>query len=83
LTPFAPLAVDTGHPGQHSARIGFALHADRWRRGHGAETARLLLRLGFGEPGLHRVWGARSPYNVVSAKLMTKLGMVEGRIHVR
>jgi RimJ/RimL family protein N-acetyltransferase len=78
---FARLAIDTNHPGQHSAQIGFALKADRWGRGHGAETGRLLLRLGFDELGLHRVWGARSPDNAVSDQLMRKLGMVEeGRI---
>jgi RimJ/RimL family protein N-acetyltransferase len=78
---FARLALDTAHPGQHSAQIGFALRADRWGRGHGAETVRLLLRLGFDELGLHRLWGARSPDNAVSDTLMTKLGMVEeGRI---
>ncbi len=78
---FARLAVDTVHPGQHSAQIGFAIRADQWGQGHGAETARLLLRLGFDKLGLHRLWGARSPDNTVSEQLMRKLSMVEeGRI---
>src|SRR5690606_8542349 len=66
--------------------IGFALRADRWGQGLGAETVRLLLRLGFEQLGLHRLWGARSPDNAVSAQVMTKLGMIEeGRIrgHIR
>lgn len=78
---FGRLAVDSGHPAQRSAQIGFALRADRWGRGYGAETVRLLHRLGFAELGMHRIWGARSPDNTVSDRLMNKLGMIEeGRI---
>ncbi|GAA2456561.1 GNAT family protein [Actinomadura vinacea] len=78
---FARLAIDAQHPGQSSAQLGFALRADQWGRGLGAETVALLLRLGFGELGLHRLWGARSPGNEVSDRLMRKLGMIEeGRI---
>lgn len=86
LIAFARLAVDTQHPGQSSAQVGFALRADQWGRGLGTEVVRLLLRLGFAELGLYRIWGARSPNNLASAHLMTKLGMVEeGRIrgHLR
>ncbi|WP_131736946.1 GNAT family N-acetyltransferase [Actinomadura roseirufa] len=75
------MAVDAQHPGQSSAQLGFALRADQWGRGLGIETVRLLLRLGFEELGLHRLWGARSPDNTTSARLMAKLGMIEeGRI---
>jgi ribosomal-protein-alanine N-acetyltransferase len=64
-----------------SGQIGFALRPDRWRQGLGTDAVRALLRLGFAELGLHRVWGARSPLNEGSARLMTGLGMtVEGRI---
>lgn len=83
---FARLAVDTAHPGQSSAQLGFALAESVWGQGFGEETVRLLMRLGFDELGLHRLWGARSPDNEVSARLMTKLGMIEeGRIrhHLR
>ncbi|MFC4054076.1 GNAT family N-acetyltransferase [Actinomadura syzygii] len=83
---FARLAVDAQHPGQSSGQLGFALRADRWGHGMGSETVRLLLRLGFEELGLHRLWGARSPDNATSARVMTRLGMVEeGRIrgHIR
>lgn len=64
--------------GEHeSAQIGFALRPDHWRQGKGLETVRLLQRLGFGELGLHRIWGARSPLNLVSARTMRAAGMVE------
>lgn len=78
---FARLAVDTQHPGQSSAQIGFALRASQQGQGLGTETVQLLLQLGFGGLGLHRIWGARAPDNEVSAHVMRKLGMVEeGRI---
>jgi RimJ/RimL family protein N-acetyltransferase len=78
---FARLAVDTQHPGQSSGQLGFALRADTWGKGLGEETVTLLLKLGFEDLGLHRLWGARSPDNITSERLMTKLGMIEeGRI---
>ncbi|NUP64621.1 MAG: GNAT family N-acetyltransferase [Nonomuraea sp.] len=77
LVAFARISIDVGHPLQNSAQAGFALRADQWGRGLGAEVVRLLLRLGFEELGVHRVWGARSPHNTASARVMTKLGMVE------
>ncbi|WP_433259695.1 GNAT family N-acetyltransferase (plasmid) [Streptosporangium sp. CA-135522] len=86
LIAFARLAIDTQHPGQSSGQIGFALRADQWGQGLGTDVVRLLLRLGFGELSLYRIWGARSPTNEASARLMVKLGMIEeGRIrgHLR
>jgi ribosomal-protein-alanine N-acetyltransferase len=86
LVGFARLAIDTQHPGQSSAQLGFALRKDSWGQGLGEETARLPLRLGFEKLRLHRLWGARSPANTVSDHLMRKLGMIEeGRIrhHLR
>jgi RimJ/RimL family protein N-acetyltransferase len=68
--------------GEHrSGQIGFALRPDRWHQGLGTETVQALLELAFGRLGLHRVWGARSPENEASARVMTRLGMLEeGRI---
>ncbi|GAA4887621.1 GNAT family N-acetyltransferase [Streptomonospora salina] len=77
------LGIDE-HP--HSGQIGFVLRADTRGRGVGGELVRLLLRLGFEELGLSRIWGARSPENAASQRVMAGAGMVEeGRIrrHVR
>lgn len=64
--------------GEHqSGQIGFALRPDQWGKGKGAETVRLLQRLGFGALSLHRIWGARSPRNEASARTMTSAGMIE------
>ena len=68
--------------GDHrSGQIGFALRPDRWHQGLGTEAVQALLELAFGRLGLHRVWGARSPTNEASARLMNRMGMrEEGRI---
>jgi RimJ/RimL family protein N-acetyltransferase len=64
--------------GRHeSAMISFALRPGQWGQGKGVETVRLLQRLGFTELGLHRIWGARSPLNVASARTMRAAGMIE------
>lgn len=64
-----------------SGQIGFALRPDRWHQGLGTEAVQALLELAFNRLELHRVWGARSPTNEASARLMTRIGMrEEGRI---
>ncbi len=74
---FARLARD----GTAAGQLGFALRPDHWGRGLGAETVELLLRLGFDSLRLHRIWGARSPVNDRSDRVMRRAGMiVEGRI---
>ncbi|MEV0442920.1 GNAT family protein [Streptomyces spectabilis] len=60
-----------------AATTGFALRSNRWGKGYGVEMVRLLLGFAFGDLGLHRVWGARSPLNTASAKTMAAVGMVE------
>ncbi|MFC3996536.1 GNAT family N-acetyltransferase [Nocardiopsis sediminis] len=70
----------------HSGQIGFALRPEVWGRGLGAELVGLLLTFGFAELELNRLWGARSPDNVASKRVMERAGMIEeGRIrrHLR
>ncbi|MGW4032520.1 GNAT family N-acetyltransferase [Streptomyces sp. NPDC004838] len=75
----ARLALDPHQ--QRAATIGFALGPDIWGSGYGTETVRLLLAVAFEDLDLHRVWGARSPLNRISARTMTRAGMrEEGRI---
>ncbi|MET8981674.1 GNAT family protein [Streptomyces sp. NPDC004539] len=75
LIGFGRLALDPHQ--QRTATMGFALRPDKWGRGYGMETVRLLLGTGFEDLDLHRVWGARSPLNEASAKTMAAVGMVE------
>lgn len=75
LIGFGRIAADPHQP--RGATFGFALNPSVWGSGYGVESVRLLLGLGFEELRLHRIWGARSPHNVASAKTMAKAGMVE------
>ncbi|MEV5545837.1 GNAT family protein [Streptomyces sp. NPDC052309] len=69
------IALDPHQP--RAATFGFALRPDAWGVGHGLETVRLLLALGFDDLGLHRLWGARSPLNEASARTMAAAGLTE------
>jgi RimJ/RimL family protein N-acetyltransferase len=55
--------------------IGFVFHAKYQGQGYATEAARVILRLGFAELGLHRIMGRCDALNVASARLMERLGM--------
>jgi [ribosomal protein S5]-alanine N-acetyltransferase len=63
-----------------SAQFGIALRPDQWGHGRGTEAVRLLFHLGFRDLGMHRIWGARSPQNYASGRLMAAAGMAEDGI---
>ncbi|MEU7564215.1 GNAT family N-acetyltransferase [Streptomyces eurythermus] len=75
LVGFGRLALDPHQ--QRGATMGFALRPEAWGAGYGVEMVRLLLSVGFDELNLHRIWGARSPWNEASARTMAAVGMVE------
>ncbi|GAA2229620.1 GNAT family protein [Streptomyces nogalater] len=84
LVGFGRLALDPHQ--QSAATLGFALRPRAWGAGYGVEMVRLLLGVGFDDLNLHRIWGARSPWNEASARTMAAVGMVEEgviREHVR
>jgi RimJ/RimL family protein N-acetyltransferase len=55
--------------------IGFVFNPAYQGRGLATEAARELLRLGFGELGLHRIYGRCDARNTPSARVMERLGM--------
>lgn len=55
--------------------IGFVFHPDQQGRGLAREAAELVLGLGFGQLGLHRIIGRCDARNESSARLMRRLGM--------
>jgi RimJ/RimL family protein N-acetyltransferase len=55
--------------------VGFVMHPDHHGHGYGTEGARLMLRLGFEELGLHRIIGQCDGRNTASARVMERLGM--------
>ena len=57
------------------AEIGFIFNPDYKGQGYATEASEVLLALGFGEFGFHRIYGRCDARNVASYKLMERLGM--------
>ncbi|TLS49572.1 GNAT family N-acetyltransferase [Paenibacillus antri] len=61
--------------------IGYCLNPQYWRKGFASEAAREILRFGFSDLGLHRMYATCRPENVGSASVMKKIGMTyEGHL---
>ena len=58
----------TGH-------FGYTLASAYWRRGLGTEAAQAILRVGFEDLGLRRIWAECDARNIGSWGIMQKLGM--------
>jgi RimJ/RimL family protein N-acetyltransferase len=64
-----------------SGEVAYAVHPRCWGQGIATAAARELVRRGFAEHGLHRVFGTCDPRNVASAAVLRKVGMrYEGRM---
>ncbi|MBB5873359.1 RimJ/RimL family protein N-acetyltransferase [Allocatelliglobosispora scoriae] len=55
--------------------FGYVFHPDAGGRGLATEAARVVLRLGFEELGLHRIIGRCDPRNEPSWRLLERLGL--------
>lgn len=55
--------------------LGYAFNPEHHGHGYATEAARVMLRLGFEEAGLHRIVGRLEPRNVASARVLGRLGM--------
>jgi ribosomal-protein-alanine N-acetyltransferase len=61
--------------------IGYELSPVHWGHGYATEAARAIVRFGFTELHLHRVWSWCIADNVGSARVLEKIGMRrEGRL---
>ncbi|HEX5502664.1 MAG TPA: GNAT family N-acetyltransferase [Thermomicrobiales bacterium] len=64
-----------------TGEIAYVVHPDHWGRGLATEIATLLLRRGFEEFHLHRIYATCDPRNAGSGRVLQKIGMVhEGRL---
>lgn len=59
-----------------TAEAGYILLPDYWNAGYATEILRALLRFGFCDRSLHRVYGKCDELNAASARVMEKCGMV-------
>lgn len=64
-----------------SGEIGYIVHPDVWGQGVATAAARRMLKVGFEELQLHRIYATCDPRNSGSSKVLTKIGMTyEGRL---
>ncbi|MBW4840581.1 MAG: GNAT family N-acetyltransferase [Paenibacillaceae bacterium] len=61
--------------GYRQAELGYCFNRIYWGRGYATEAAKALVRMGFQDLGLHRIYATCRPDNRGSAKVMLKLGM--------
>jgi RimJ/RimL family protein N-acetyltransferase len=65
----------------HEADIGYELSPQQWGRGYATEAAEAILRFGFTQLKLHRIWSWCIAENVGSVRVLEKIGMQpEGRL---
>lgn len=73
------------HDQQHG-ELGYWLGLPYWGHGYATEAAREMLRYGFEELGMHRIFASHFKHNAASGRILKKIGMrYEGcqRGHVR
>ncbi len=71
------VGLNRDQAGSSRAMLGYCYHRDAWGYGYATEAARAVLRFGFEELGLHRVWAGCDPENLGSVRVLTKLGMTQ------
>jgi ribosomal-protein-alanine N-acetyltransferase len=59
---------------QH-AELGYWIGVPYWGQGYATEAARELLRYGFEDLGLHRIFASHFKHNLASGRILVKLGM--------
>jgi len=77
------LRIDEQH--QH-AELGYWLGVPYWGQGYATEAATEMLRYGFEDLGMHRIFASHFAHNPASGRILRKLGMrYEGcqRAHLR
>ena len=58
-----------------TGNLGWILHMDHWKRGYGTEFAAEMIRFGFEELGLHRIYSSCDAENYGSYRVMERNGM--------
>jgi ribosomal-protein-alanine N-acetyltransferase len=67
-------------PDARQADIGYELDPAYWGHGYATEAAQAMLRFGFEDRGVHRIWAHCIAENGASARVLEKIGMkLEGR----
>lgn len=73
--------VRLAEAGAEVGDLGYEIAPATWGRGYATEAAEAMVRFGFEELGLHRIWSHTVAENAASQRVMEKLGMrCEGRL---
>ncbi len=67
--------IRVNEPEQREANIGYELDSRYWGNGYATEAAREMLRYGFEELEMHRIWAACLFENIESARVLERIGM--------
>jgi RimJ/RimL family protein N-acetyltransferase len=62
-------------PELREANIGYEVDPEHWGHGYATEAAREILRFGFQDLAMHRIWSWCVADNRASARVLEKLGM--------
>ena len=66
---------------QHQAELGYWLGVPQWGKGYATECARAVVRFGFENLKLHRIFASHLAHNLASGHVLKKIGMqYEGRL---
>ena len=61
--------------------MGYELASPQWGQGYASEAARAMVRFGFEDLGLHRIWAECIADNRRSIRVLEKAGLqLEGRL---
>jgi len=66
-----------------TGEMGWILHMDHWKRGYGTEICGELIRYGFEDLKLHRIYAPCAAENYGSYRVMERNGMRREALHVK
>lgn len=67
--------LHVANPDNREGWLGYCLNRHFWGQGYATETAKALLRFGFQQLGLHRIYATCDPANIASVHVLEKIGM--------
>lgn len=65
------------HVDGKNAETGYCFHPNYWGKGYASEAASAMVRLGFEELGVHRIYATCRPANIGSEAVMKRIGMTK------
>lgn len=67
--------IHVSNPDNQEGWIGYCLNRSFWGQSYASETANVLLKFGFDQLKLHRIFATCDPANIASAHVLEKIGM--------